>query len=257
MVRVALTGLLAVAVVGCSSTVAGSPVGRDTTATRPPTTAATPKVRPDVPARIPTEQAPAPMRPTPLPATATCAYPASAKPAAKPAQAPPTADVSAEGTVGATIRFAAGAVEITLDRALAPCTVNSFVSLAKQDYFDDTGCHRLTTNAGLQVLQCGDPTGTGTGGPGYSFEDEVFPELKYGRGMLAMANAGKGTNGSQFFVVYGDAEIPPNYTVFGTLDADDMTTIDKIAKAGTTSQNGPGDGEPANPVKITDVTIAG
>ncbi|MGQ0837452.1 peptidylprolyl isomerase [Actinokineospora sp.] len=222
-----------------------------------------PEVKPDIPASIPTELAPAPKRPTPLPAKATCAYPASAEPAAKPAQLPPTADISAEGTVGASIAMAAGEVKVTLDRALAPCTVNSFVSLAKQGYFNDTTCHRLTTE-GLQVLQCGDPSGSGNGGPGYSFDDEVFPELKYGRGILAMANSGKnpetnkGTNGSQFFIVYGTAAtLPPDYTAFGTLDADSVKKIDEIAKAGTISQGNPGDGKPTNPVKITGVTIAG
>jgi peptidyl-prolyl cis-trans isomerase B (cyclophilin B) len=217
----------------------------------------------DTPANIPTELAPAPKRPQALPAKATCEYPAEAgKPAAKPAQAPPTADISAEGTVAATMNIAGGDVKLTLDRALAPCTVNSFVSLAKQGYFNDTRCHRLTTSDGLQVLQCGDPSASGSGGPGYSFDDEVFPELKYGRGILAMANAGKnpetnkGTNGSQFFIVYGTAELPPNYSAFGTIDAESLKKIDEIAKTGTTRKGSPGDGSPKNPVTIASVTVA-
>ena len=99
--------------------------------------------------------------------------------------------------------------------------MKSFLSLVGQKYFDNTTCHRLTVGAGLQVLQCGDPSGTGSGGPGYSFNDEVFPELKYGRGTLAMANSGANTNGSQFFIVYGDGSgLDPAYTAFGTVDAE-------------------------------------
>ncbi|CRK58107.1 Probable peptidyl-prolyl cis-trans isomerase B (PPIase B) (Rotamase B) [Alloactinosynnema sp. L-07] len=228
-------------------------------------TAPTTEPAPDqvaTPANIPTELAAVPKRPTALPAKATCAYPVEeGKPASKPAQAPPTDNVSAEGTIAATIGMSVGDVKITLDRALAPCTVNSFVSLAKQGYFNDTTCHRLTTE-GIQVLQCGDPTAKGSGGPGYSFDDEVFPEIKYGRGILAMANAGKnpqtnkGTNGSQFFIVYGNAELPPNYTVFGTVEAESLKKIDEIAKTGTVSQGAPGDGSPKNPVAIKTVTVA-
>ncbi|SDC32345.1 peptidylprolyl isomerase [Actinokineospora iranica] len=224
-----------------------------------------PNTSPETPATIPTDLAAAPKRPTPLPAEVNCEYPAdSGKPASKPVQAPPSASISAEGTVDATIATSAGNVKVTLDRALAPCTVNSFLSLAKQGYFNDTTCHRMTTTESLQVLQCGDPTATGSGGPGYTFDDEVFPELKYGRGILAMANAGKnpatnkGTNGSQFFIVYGNAELPPDYSAFGTISAEDLQVVDSIAKAGHDgSMNpSPGGGKPVRPVVITDVAVA-
>ena len=111
------------------------------------------------------------------------------------------------------------------------------------EYFNDTKCHRLTTAADLGVLQCGDPKGDGTGGPGYQFANEYptdqyppnDPKLQqpvlYPRGTLAMANAGPGTNGSQFFLVYKDSQLPPQYTVFGTIQADGLATLDKIAKA--------------------------
>ncbi len=218
---------------------------------------------PDTPASIPTELAAVPKRVTPLPAKVNCEYPAEAgKPASKPAQAPATKDVSAVGTVAATVATSVGDLKLTLDRALAPCAVNSFESLAKQGYFNDTTCHRMTTGAGLQVLQCGDPSGTGSGGPGYSFDDEVFPELKYGRGVLAMANAGKnpetnkGTNGSQFFIVYGTAELPPNYSAFGTVDAESLKKVDEVAKAGVTSQGNPGDGKPKTAVDIKSVAVS-
>ena len=127
----------------------------------------------------------------------------------------------------------AGAISgCKLDNGKAPCTVNSFASLAQQGYFDNTPCHRLTTAPELGVLQCGDPSGTGTGGPGYRFPNEyptnqyrlTDPALQvpvlYPRGTLAMANAGPGTNGSQFFLVYRDSMLPPTYTVFGTIDDD-------------------------------------
>ena len=102
----------------------------------------------------------------------TCAYPSDGN-AAKPNTPPPTEGVSNEGTVSVALATSAGPIGLTLNRAEAPCTVDSFVSLAGQGYFDDTACHRLTTGEGLKVLQCGDPTGTGTGGPGYTIPDEV------------------------------------------------------------------------------------
>ena len=221
----------------------------DTSANQPPA---------ETPSSIPTELAPAPKRPTPLPATVNCEYPANAnEPAAKPAQPPGTQNISAQGTVAVTMGITGGSLKMTLDKALAPCAVNSFVSLAKQGYYNDTPCHRLTTGPGLQVLQCGDPSGQGNGGPGYTFKDEVFTELKYGRGILAMANSGPNTNGSQFFICYGAAELPPNYTAFGTIDADSLKVVDEIAKAGVVSQTpGSGDGAPKNPVKLTTATVS-
>ncbi|MFC5994170.1 peptidylprolyl isomerase [Pseudonocardia hispaniensis] len=224
------------------STLGGS--GSSGTTTEPAAAAVTPE-------HIPTDVAPLPTRPTALPATVTCTYPAGGA-AAKQVQAPATTDISAQGTVPVTLQTNVGAIALTLDRALAPCTVNSFVSLARQGYFDATGCHRLTTSAGLQVLQCGDPTGSGAGGPGYTFPDETFPELTYGRGLLAMANAGRDTNGSQFFMIYGDAQLPPNYTVFGSISAEGLQVIDRIARAGHDGSldPSPGGGTPVQPVTI-------
>ncbi|EWC58065.1 Peptidyl-prolyl cis-trans isomerase [Actinokineospora spheciospongiae] len=194
----------------------------------------------------------------PLPGTVNCSYPASeGQPASKPAQAPETANITTQGTVGATLKLNGKDVGLTLDRTKAPCTVNSFASLAKQGYFNDTVCHRLVTQ-GIQVLQCGDPSGTGSGGPGYTFDDEVAPDLKYTRGTLAMANAGPNTNGSQFFLVYGDASsLPPSYTVFGTIGEPGLAVIDEIAKAGINTPEGQGDGKPKNEVKVNEVVIAG
>src|SRR5947209_6377383 len=105
---------------------------------------------------------------------------------------------------------------IFLDTAAAPCTVNNFRSLIARHFYDNTPCHRLTTQ-GIYVLQCGDPSGKGTGGPGYTFADENLKGAKYPRGTVAMANSGPGTNGSQFFLVYKDTQLDPNYTPFGTI----------------------------------------
>lgn len=196
---------------------------------------------------------PLPTRPTALPASVDCTYPASG-PAAKPATPPPNGQVSAQGRVPANLQTSAGAVGLTLDKALAPCAVNSFTNLIKQGYFDDTPCHRLATDPGLQVLQCGDPTGQGTGGPGYSFNDEVFPQLTYGRGLLAMANSGPNTNGSQFFMIFGDAQLTPDYTVFGSIDAGGLSVLDKVAKGGDDGSISAGGGKPNIPVTIRSAT---
>jgi peptidyl-prolyl cis-trans isomerase B (cyclophilin B) len=164
-----------------------------------------------------------------------------------------------------SIAMSQGPIGVQLDNAQAPCTVNSFASLAQQGYFNDTHCHRLTTGPDLFVLQCGDPKGDGTGGPGYQFADEYpsnqYPTndpalsqpIVYPRGTLAMANAGPGTNGSQFFIVYKDSELPPNYTVFGQVDAKDMGVLDKIAAAGTA--DGSADGKPKTDVVITSARL--
>lgn len=185
-------------------------------------------------------------------ASGTCSYPASGT-AVKPVKAPTDLDPDATGTVDATLALNSGDVTLQLNRADAPCTVNSFVSLADQHYFDDTTCHRLTSSASLKVLQCGDPTGTGTGGPGYSFKDELSGSETYGAGTLAMANAGANTNGSQFFIVYGDSQLPPQYTVFGKVSAG-LDVVQAIAAEGTT--DGGQDGAPKSAVTIEKVTVA-
>ncbi|NIK62227.1 peptidylprolyl isomerase [Kribbella shirazensis] len=209
------------------------------------------------PASIPTAMAPAPKRPTPLASEVTCTYTKTAEPASKKVDLPATGKTKASGTSKVSLNTSIGDLQLSLDSALAPCAVKNFLSLVGQKYFDDTKCHRLTVGAGLQVLQCGDPTGSGSGGPGYSFADEVFPTLKYGRGTLAMANSGANTNGSQFFIVYGDASgLTPQYTAFGTIDEPSLKLIDKVAEAGVTPQNGPQDGSPITPVDIKSATAA-
>ena len=167
--------------------------------------------------------------------------------AARKVQLPPSKPAPATSLRVTTNR---GAFTATLNDTGTPCTANSFTSLAKQGYFDKTTCHRLTTQ-GIFVLQCGDPTATGSGGPGYSFADELNGKEAYPAGTLAMANAGPNTNGSQFFIVYADTTLPPNYTVFGKVDAAGLRIVKRVAAAGTA--NGSPDGPPKRPVVIESV----
>jgi peptidyl-prolyl cis-trans isomerase B (cyclophilin B) len=183
-------------------------------------------------------------------ASATCQYPEGGGAPAKEVE-PPPGEPTASGDVDVTIATSAGDVGATLDAGAAPCTVNSFLSLADQGYFDSTQCHRLTTG-GIFVLQCGDPTGSGAGGPGYSFPDELEGNESYPAGTLAMANAGPDTNGSQFFMVYDDTQLSPDYTVFGTIDAAGLKVLEGIAAKGTA--NGAPDGPPKEKVQIESVT---
>jgi peptidyl-prolyl cis-trans isomerase B (cyclophilin B) len=232
--------------------------GTSTPAAAPaPTPDAAPTAAAQTPAAIPSAAAPLPQRPTALPATVNCSFPAGGQ-AARPVKPPAGTNVSAQGTVGVTLQTGDGPIGLTLDKALAPCTVDSFVSLATQGYFDNTTCHRITTAPGLQVLQCGDPTGAGTGGPGYTIPDEVFPELKYGRGILAMANTGQpNTGGSQFFMIYGDGELPPQYTAFGSITPEGLQVLDTIAKRGSDGslEPSPGGGKPVQPVTIEKAVV--
>jgi peptidyl-prolyl cis-trans isomerase B (cyclophilin B) len=135
-----------------------------------------------------------------------------------------------------------GVITVRMLTAEAPCTTLSFRFLATQWYFNLTHCHRLTIQS-IYVLQCGDPTGTGSGGPGYSFNDENLAGATYPAGTVAMANAGPNTNGSQFFFTWKDTTLAPDYTPFGTV-VSGMDVLQKIAAAGDDSQNGPGDGYP-------------
>ncbi|MFC7494224.1 MULTISPECIES: peptidylprolyl isomerase [unclassified Nocardioides] len=184
-----------------------------------------------------------------------CDYPSSPAGAAKEVDPPPPS-TTVSGTVPATIETSIGDIAVELDADATPCTVSSFVSLAEQGYFDDTTCHRLVTPpASIAVLQCGDPTGTGTGGPGYSFADELSGSETYEAGTLAMANAGPDTNGSQFFMVYADSMLPPDYAVFGHLDEASVKLVADAAADGSDNANGANDGRPVTPVDIATVTV--
>jgi peptidyl-prolyl cis-trans isomerase B (cyclophilin B) len=149
----------------------------------------------------------------------------------------------------ATIRTDRGDLVVAL-RPETACTVNSFAHLARNHYYDGTPCFRLTT-AGIFVLQCGDPSGTGSGGPGYSYDDEELDGTTYPAGTVAMANAGPGSNGSQFFVVYEDTRLDPSYTVFGHVTAG-LDVVTGIAASGSTPA---GDGRPNAPVEVRSVAV--
>jgi peptidyl-prolyl cis-trans isomerase B (cyclophilin B) len=186
--------------------------------------------------------------------TTECDYPTDGQDPAREVEAP-DAEAQAEGTIPATITTNFGDIGLTLDAASTPCTVNSFVSLAEQGFYDDTPCPRIGDQEGFGILQCGDPTGTGAGGAGYSFADELSGDETYPAGTLAMANAGPDTNGSQFFLVFRDSQFPPSYTVFGTIDEAGLKTIDAIAAEGNDGAHPAGGGTPNKDVTIEKVTV--
>jgi serine/threonine protein kinase len=195
-----------------------------------------------------------------------CTYSATAEAGVKQVSPPRSGRVPTDpAEVSATMVTNQGSIGIQLNNRMAPCTVNNFASLAQKGFFDNTPCHRLTSSPTLSVLQCGDPTGQGTGGQGYQFANEYptnqyapnDPALQhpvlYPRGTVAMANAGPGTNGSQFFLVYKNSELPPEYTVFGSINNTGLATLDKIAAAGVA--DGGEDGSPATPVTIKSIRL--
>lgn len=187
------------------------------------------------------------------PAGVTCTYTPGGE-AARPVDPPPATPGSTE-PVDVTIETSAGELHATLSAETAPCTVNSFTSLAAQGFYDDTPCPRITTEPGFSLLQCGDPTGTTAGGPGYTYADELTGQESYGAGTLAMANGGPNTNRSQFFIVYGDTQLQPAYTVFGSVDNAGLKIIQGIAADGDDGSNPAGGGAPNTPIDIVKVTV--
>ena len=156
-----------------------------------------------------------------------------------------------------TFKTNVGEIVINAESNKAAKTVAAISKLAQENYFDNTICHRLTTE-GIFVLQCGDPTGTGTGGPGFTLPDENLPaaaENNYPAGTVAMANSGPNTSGSQFFLVYQDTTLGPNYTIWGTITSG-LDILQTIASAGVV--DGGTDGAPLKGVTIesTKVTIS-
>jgi len=148
-----------------------------------------------------------------------------------------------------------GTIVVTTVGAKAPITITQLATLAKGGYFDNSLCHRLTTQ-GLYVLQCGDPTATGSGGPNFTYGDENLPEPtlnNYPAGTVAMANSGPGTNGSQFFLVFADTTLGANYTIWGTI-TQGLDIVKAIAKAGV--KGGGADGAPNQTVAINRVIVS-
>ncbi|WNV89248.1 peptidylprolyl isomerase [Umezawaea sp. Da 62-37] len=188
--------------------------------------------------------------PAPAPEAGQCKYgddnsPGAAKPFGKPGADPDT------GVSTIALNTNKGALTIQLDPTQGICSVQSVRFLVAKKFYDGSTCHRLTTNPSLGVLQCGDPTGTGTGTPGYQFDDKLPARGAYQRGVVAMANAGPGTNGSQFFIVHGSAQIDPDYPVVGKVTAG-MEIVDQIVAGGV--KGGSQDGQPATPLSITTAT---
>ncbi|MFD3698694.1 peptidylprolyl isomerase [Streptomyces sp. NPDC058646] len=189
----------------------------------------------------------------------------SASPSAEPTpkQSPsPEMAIDQKAKYTFALKTSAGDIDFAMDAAKTPQTVNSFKSLADKGYFDNTKCHRLTAG-GIFVLQCGDPEGTGRGGPGYTIPDENLDSLgkpneqgqvTYPAGTVAMANTGQpGTGGSQFFLVYKDSPLAPGYTPFGKIDPAGLKVLEDIARAGTA--DGGQDGAPKVEVKIEKGTV--
>jgi len=210
-----------------------------------------------------------------------CTYTTSGVAAAAKKVSVPPATPNYKATYTAAIKTNLGTININLLNSKATCTVNSFVHLASAGYFNASQCHRVVNANGLFVLQCGDPNAKasqtlscsqtanspGTGGPGYEFANENTtslpttqssngPQATYKAGTVAMANSGgNATNGSQFFLVFKDSTLGPNYTPFGTITSG-LDILQKVANAGTScTYSGPGDGAPKEKVIINSVTI--
>ncbi|WP_328539815.1 peptidylprolyl isomerase [Streptomyces sp. NBC_00344] len=188
----------------------------------------------------------------------------SASPSASSTAPPePAMKIDKKAKYTFTLKTNRGAVALAMDAAKTPHTVNSFKYLADKGFFDGTKCHRLTTS-GIYVLQCGDPKGDGSGGPGYTIPDENLTALgkagadgsvTYPAGTVAMANTGQPhTGGSQFFLVYKDSKLPPTYTPFGTMDDAGLKAVKDVAKAGVAG--GSKDGAPKKAVTVTKATVA-
>ena len=151
-----------------------------------------------------------------------------------------------------------GDLTLTLDREKAPCAAASFSYLAAEKFFDGSPCHRMVNGESFGVLQCGDPSGTGQGGPTYKYAEEVTADTTYPRGTIAMAKSGApNTTGSQFFLVFADAQLSPDYTVVGTVDEAGLAVLDQIAAAGNDGslEPSPGGGKPNVPVVIESMTV--
>ncbi|WKK22929.1 peptidylprolyl isomerase [Streptomyces olivoreticuli] len=188
-----------------------------------------------------------------------CAKAAPGSPSTKSWKSEPAMSVDKSASYAMDLKTTCGSIDIKLDADKAPHTVNSFNFLAGEGFYDHSSCHRLT-NANIYVLQCGDPKGNGTGGSGYTIPDENLkdPRIKdgiYPAGTVAMANTGQpDSGGSQFFLVYQDSKLDPKYTPVGTIGADGMKVLKKIADAGV--QGGAPDGAPNATVTIDKATVA-
>ncbi|PIV00531.1 peptidylprolyl isomerase [Candidatus Shapirobacteria bacterium CG03_land_8_20_14_0_80_39_12] len=150
----------------------------------------------------------------------------------------------------AVLKTDVGDIKIQLNAKETPITVNNFVYLAKNNFYNNTIFHRVMKGF---MIQGGDPKGDGTGGPGYQFADESF-EGEYTRGTVAMANTGPNTNGSQFFIMHQDYDLPKNYVIFGKV-TEGLNVVDKIAEASVSANQFGEMSKPVTPIKIFSVEI--
>ncbi len=163
---------------------------------------------------------------------------------------PPNMEIRKSKQYQAVLKTNEGDITIELTASATPVTVNNFVSLAKKNYYNNTVFHRVIKGF---MIQGGDPKGDGTGGPGYRFNDEPF-DGEYTRGIVAMANAGPNTNGSQFFIMHQDYDLPKNYVIFGKV-VEGLDVVDKIAEAPVQTSGSGEPSKPVNPVKVESVSI--
>jgi peptidyl-prolyl cis-trans isomerase B (cyclophilin B) len=248
-----LAGVLVagLALSGCQSQVAG----RATAASGPAATSPDPAAGSPLPAA--TGRPPGSPGHAPRATQGPCHYAETtttlANPANQDAGLPPDPDPTpASGTQPVTFTTSRGIIVITLDRARAPCAVQSFLYLVGRRFFDFTPCPRLTNTQpdGLGVLQCGAPKGNINGGPTYQYAEENLPAADYSKGVVAMANAGKGTTGSQFFILHEDApELSKSYSVIGRVTAG-MAAVTAVANGGSDHTNQAGGGAPKLPITI-------
>jgi cyclophilin family peptidyl-prolyl cis-trans isomerase len=164
---------------------------------------------------------------------------------------PPPMIIDKTKSYTAVLKTTEGDITVQLNASKVPVTVNNFVTLAKKGFYNNTIFHRAIKGF---MIQGGDPKGDGTGGPGYTFADEPFDD-EYKRGTIAMANAGPDTNGSQFFIMHQDYDLPPNYTIFGKV-VSGIEVVDKIAEAQVSTSETGEKSKPVNPVKVTSVEIS-
>lgn len=195
--------------------------------------------------------------PTPEPVACGATAPADANEQPQEFAEPPSLEIDPSKTYTAKLDTSCGTIVIQLLADQAPETVNSFVFLAGKQYFDGTRFHRIDTS--IEIIQGGDPTGTGEGGPGYTIPDELTGDESYGPGVVAMANAGPNTGGSQFFIVYGpkghNLDSAPNYTIFGKV-VKGLGVVKRIAKIPVEDPSaGPAGQQPLETVYIDTVTV--
>ena len=163
---------------------------------------------------------------------------------------PPKMQIDTNKTYRAVLFTSEGEITINLHAKQTPITVNNFVHLARKGFYNKTIFHRIIKGF---MIQGGDPQGNGTGGPGYKFDDEPFEE-EYKRGVVAMANSGPNTNGSQFFIIHQDTPLPKNYVIFGQV-IEGMDIVDKIAEVPVKANAMGENSTPANPITVESVKI--